>query len=61
MQVYHGTKKIRHAVVCAIFLINDESVVVILPDVIIDDLSFNLKKDKPSEILANFSETVYKK
>ncbi|MGK2960053.1 MAG: UTP--glucose-1-phosphate uridylyltransferase GalU [Candidatus Malihini olakiniferum] len=60
MQVRQGLAKgLGHAVMCAHPLVGDEPVAVILPDVIIDELASNLKKDNLSEMLARFSETGY--
>lgn len=50
-------KGLGHAINCAAPIIGDEPFVVILPDVIIDDVESDLKKDNLAEMIANFKNT----
>ena len=50
-------KGLGHAISCAAPIIGNEPFVVILPDVIIDDVESDLKKDNLAEMIANFEQT----
>ncbi|NMP78329.1 UTP--glucose-1-phosphate uridylyltransferase GalU [Pseudoalteromonas arctica] len=50
-------KGLGHAISCAAPIIGNEPFVVILPDVIIDDVESDLKKDNLAEMIANFEKT----
>jgi UTP--glucose-1-phosphate uridylyltransferase len=52
-------KGLGHAINCAAPIIGNEPFVVILPDVIIDDVESNLKKDNLAEMIAHFNETAH--
>lgn len=54
MQVRKG---LGHAIMCAYPLVGDEPVAVILPDVILDEYSSDLKKDNLHEMLQRFEQT----
>lgn len=57
MHVRQGAAKgLGHAVLCAKPLIGDEPFVVILPDVLIDDVASDLKKDNLAQMLTRFNE-----
>ncbi|MFT7568707.1 MAG: UTP--glucose-1-phosphate uridylyltransferase, partial [Pseudoalteromonas distincta] len=49
-------KGLGHAISCAAPIIGNEPFVVILPDVIIDDVESDLKKDNLAEMIANFEQ-----
>ncbi|AEW44486.1 UTP--glucose-1-phosphate uridylyltransferase [Serratia symbiotica str. 'Cinara cedri'] len=58
MQVRQGMAKgLGHAIMCAYPMVGDEPVVVVLPDVILDEYSVELKKDNLYEMLRRFSMT----
>ncbi|MCF7517051.1 MULTISPECIES: UTP--glucose-1-phosphate uridylyltransferase GalU [unclassified Pseudoalteromonas] len=58
IQVRQGEAKgLGHAINCAAPIIGDEPFVVILPDVIIDDVASDLKKDNLAEMIARFENT----
>jgi UTP--glucose-1-phosphate uridylyltransferase len=58
MQVRQGLAKgLGHAILCARPLIGDEPVAVILPDVIINEYTSDLKRDNLSEMLHHFNES----
>ena len=58
MQVRQGVAKgLGHAILCAHPLVGDEPVAVVLPDVILDEYSANLKKDNLHEMLQRFEQT----
>jgi UTP--glucose-1-phosphate uridylyltransferase len=50
-------KGLGHAINCAAPIIGNEPFVVILPDVIIDDVESDLKKDNLAEMIAHFEQT----
>ncbi|HAU03902.1 MAG TPA: UTP--glucose-1-phosphate uridylyltransferase [Pseudoalteromonas shioyasakiensis] len=50
-------KGLGHAINCAAPIIGDEPFVVILPDVIIDDVASDLKKDNLAEMIQRFETT----
>ncbi|MCO6354935.1 UTP--glucose-1-phosphate uridylyltransferase GalU [Pseudoalteromonas shioyasakiensis] len=50
-------KGLGHAINCAAPIIGDEPFVVILPDVIIDDVASDLKKDNLAEMILRFETT----
>jgi len=50
-------KGLGHAINCAAPIIGNEPFVVILPDVIVDDVESDLKKDNLAEMIARFEET----
>ncbi|GGE83659.1 UTP--glucose-1-phosphate uridylyltransferase GalU [Pseudoalteromonas sp. Hal040] len=50
-------KGLGHAINCAAPIIGDEPFVVILPDVIIDDVASDLKKDNLAEMIQRFENT----
>ena len=50
-------KGLGHAINCAAPIIGDEPFVVILPDVIIDDVASDLKKDNLAEMIQRFEST----
>ena len=50
-------KGLGHAINCAAPIIGNEPFVVILPDVIIDDVESDLKKDNLAEMIANYEQT----
>ncbi|WP_404338771.1 UTP--glucose-1-phosphate uridylyltransferase GalU [Pseudoalteromonas mariniglutinosa] len=50
-------KGLGHAINCAAPIIGNESFVVILPDVIIDDVASDLKKDNLAEMISRFEQT----
>lgn len=56
MHVRQGVAKgLGHAVLCAKPLIGDEPFAVVLPDVLVDDASCELKKDNLAEMVSNFN------
>ncbi|NIG62716.1 MAG: UTP--glucose-1-phosphate uridylyltransferase GalU [Serratia symbiotica] len=58
MQVRQGvTKGLGHAVMCAYPMVGDEPVAVVLPDVILDEYSADLRKDNLHEMLRHFDAT----
>lgn len=58
IQVRQGEAKgLGHAINCAAPIIGDEPFVVILPDVIIDDVASDLKKDNLAEMIQRFENT----
>lgn len=58
MQVRQGLAKgLGHAILCAQPLIGNEPVAVILPDVVIDEYTSDLKKDNLREMLVRFEQT----
>ncbi|WOC25391.1 UTP--glucose-1-phosphate uridylyltransferase GalU [Pseudoalteromonas sp. N1230-9] len=58
IQVRQGEAKgLGHAINCAAPIIGDEPFVVILPDVIIDDVASDLKKDNLAEMINRFEST----
>ncbi|XOV79151.1 MAG: UTP--glucose-1-phosphate uridylyltransferase GalU [Aestuariibacter sp.] len=58
MHVRQGhAKGLGHAILCAKPLVGDNPFAVVLPDVIIDDASSDLKKDNMAEMVARFDET----
>lgn len=58
MQVRQGLAKgLGHAVLCAHPLVGDESVAVILPDVIIDEYESNLQTENLAAMLKRFEDT----
>ncbi|MGO2155339.1 MAG: UTP--glucose-1-phosphate uridylyltransferase GalU [Serratia proteamaculans] len=58
MQVRQGVAKgLGHAIMCAYPLVGDEPVAVILPDVILDEYSSDLKKDNLHEMLQRYEQT----
>lgn len=58
MQVRQGVAKgLGHAIMCAYPLVGDEPVAVVLPDVILDEYSADLKKDNLHEMLQRFEQT----
>ncbi|MGO2167597.1 MAG: UTP--glucose-1-phosphate uridylyltransferase GalU [Pseudoalteromonas sp.] len=50
-------KGLGHAINCAAPIIGDEPFIVILPDVIIDEVESDLKKDNLAEMISRFEET----
>ncbi|KAG1665725.1 UTP--glucose-1-phosphate uridylyltransferase [Nymphon striatum] len=57
MHVRQGVAKgLGHAVLCARPLVGEEPFAVVLPDVIIDDVSCDLSKENMSEMLRQFDE-----
>ncbi|CCQ10729.1 UTP--glucose-1-phosphate uridylyltransferase [Pseudoalteromonas luteoviolacea B = ATCC 29581] len=50
-------KGLGHAINCAAPVIGNEPFVVLLPDVLIDDVASDLKKDNLAEMVARFTET----
>lgn len=57
MNVRQGhSKGLGHAILCARPLIGDEPFAVLLPDVLMDDVSCDLKKDNLAAMLARFEE-----
>ncbi|MGO2012912.1 UTP--glucose-1-phosphate uridylyltransferase GalU [Pseudoalteromonas sp.] len=50
-------KGLGHAINCAAPIIGDEPFIVILPDVIIDEVESDLKKDNLAEMITRFEET----
>ncbi|MFC3031869.1 UTP--glucose-1-phosphate uridylyltransferase GalU [Pseudoalteromonas fenneropenaei] len=50
-------KGLGHAISCAAPIIGDEPFVVILPDVLIDEMASDLKKDNLAEMVARFKQT----
>lgn len=50
-------KGLGHAIMCAYPIIGDEPVAVVLPDVILDEFSADLKKDNLHEMLQRFDAT----
>lgn len=58
MQVRQGVAKgLGHAILCAYPLVGDEPVAVLLPDVILDEYSADLKKDNLSTMLQRFEQS----
>jgi UTP--glucose-1-phosphate uridylyltransferase len=58
MQVRQGVAKgLGHAILCAYPLVGDEPVAVVLPDVILDEYSTDLRKDNLHEMLQRFEQT----
>lgn len=58
MHVRQGEAKgLGHAVLCARPLIGDEPFAVVLPDVLVDEASCDLKNDNMAEMARNFSES----
>ncbi len=58
MHVRQGLAKgLGHAIMCAYPLIGDEPVAIVLPDVILDEHTSDLKRDNLSEMLQRFSES----
>ncbi|WP_457913960.1 UTP--glucose-1-phosphate uridylyltransferase GalU [Candidatus Gillettellia adelgis] len=58
MQVRQGVAKgLGHAIMCAYPMVGDEPVAVVLPDVILDEYSANLKQDNLYEMLQRFNAT----
>ncbi|MAD01999.1 MAG: UTP--glucose-1-phosphate uridylyltransferase [Pseudoalteromonas sp.] len=58
IQVRQGEAKgLGHAINCAAPIIGNEPFVVILPDVIIDDVASDLKKDNLAEMIQRFEST----
>lgn len=58
MQVRQGVAKgLGHAIMCAYPMVGDEPVAVVLPDVILDEYSADLKKDNLCEMLQRFEAT----
>ena len=58
IQVRQGEAKgLGHAINCAAPIIGNEPFVVILPDVIIDDVASDLKKDNLAEMIGRFEST----
>lgn len=56
MHVRQGVAKgLGHAILCAHPLVGDEPFAVVLPDVIIDDVASNPKKDNLAEMVARFN------
>ncbi|AEP30577.1 UTP--glucose-1-phosphate uridylyltransferase GalU [Brumicola nitratireducens] len=56
MHVRQGVASgLGHAIMCAYPLIGDEPFAVVLPDVIIDDVASNLKKDNLADMVAKFN------
>ena len=50
-------KGLGHAVLCARSVVGDAPFAVLLPDVLIDDVASDLKKDNLAAMVANFEET----
>jgi|TARA_B110000116_G_scaffold272312_1_gene296524 UTP--glucose-1-phosphate uridylyltransferase len=50
-------KGLGHAVLCARSVVGDAPFAVLLPDVLIDDMASDLKKDNLAAMVANFEET----
>lgn len=50
----HQAKGLGHAVLCALPLVGDEPFAVVLPDVLVDAASCDLKRDNLAEMIANF-------
>lgn len=60
MQVRQGLAKgLGHAILCAQPLIGNEPVAIILPDVIINEYTSDLKRENLSEMLSYYHETGY--
>lgn len=58
MHVRQGAAKgLGHAVLCAKSLVGDAPFAVILPDVLMDDASYDSKTENMAEMIANFNET----
>lgn len=58
MQIRQGVGKgLGHAIMCAYPILGNEAVAVVLPDVILDEYSANLKKDNLYEMLQRFNAT----
>ena len=58
MHVRQGAAKgLGHAVLCAKSLVGDAPFAVILPDVLMDDASYDTKTENMAEMIANFNET----
>ncbi|PKI02612.1 UTP--glucose-1-phosphate uridylyltransferase GalU [Glaciecola sp. 33A] len=56
MHVRQGVASgLGHAIMCAYPMIGDEPFAVVLPDVIIDDVASNLKKDNLADMVAKFN------
>ncbi|WP_261089206.1 UTP--glucose-1-phosphate uridylyltransferase GalU [Serratia quinivorans] len=57
MHVRQGQSKgLGHAILCARPLIGDEAFAVLLPDVLIDDVASDLKRDNLASMIARFAE-----
>lgn len=60
MQVRQGQAKgLGHAVLCAKPMVGDEAFVVLLPDVLLDDSTSDLRKENLAKMLQRFNETGY--
>jgi UTP--glucose-1-phosphate uridylyltransferase len=58
MHVRQGVAKgLGHAIMCAYPLVGNEPVAIVLPDVILNEYSANLKKDNLHEMLQRFEQT----
>ncbi|MCH8492559.1 MAG: UTP--glucose-1-phosphate uridylyltransferase GalU [Idiomarina sp.] len=58
MHVRQGAAKgLGHAVLCAKSLVGDAPFAVILPDVLMDDASYDTKTENMAEMIANFNDT----
>lgn len=58
MHVRQGAAKgLGHAVLCAKSLVGDAPFAVILPDVLMDDASYDSKTENMAEMIANFNDT----
>ncbi len=58
MSVRQGVPKgLGHAVLCARPLIGDQPFAVVLPDVLVDSVSCDLRRDNLAEMVRNFNET----
>ncbi|KFK97892.1 MULTISPECIES: UTP--glucose-1-phosphate uridylyltransferase GalU [unclassified Serratia (in: enterobacteria)] len=58
MHIRQGQPKgLGHAVLCAKPLVGDSPFVVLLPDVLIDDVKADLKKDNLAQMITRFNET----
>lgn len=53
----HQAKGLGHAVLCARSVVGDAPFAVLLPDVLIDDASSDLKKDNLAAMVSNYQET----
>ncbi|GAA3884234.1 UTP--glucose-1-phosphate uridylyltransferase GalU [Gibbsiella dentisursi] len=60
MQVRQGQAKgLGHAVLCAKPMVGDEPFIVLLPDVLMDDASADLRKENLAKMIQRFEETGY--
>ncbi|AGB81795.1 UTP-glucose-1-phosphate uridylyltransferase [Serratia sp. FGI94] len=60
MQVRQGQAKgLGHAVLCAKPMVGDEPFVVLLPDVLLDDATADLRKENLAKMLQRFEQTGY--